>query len=516
MAATKPVGKISQVDNGKFVDEDMNLWSGTKDAPVYGGAYSGPRPAAGNWVDVYGGGSPNAAPTPTPPTQPPTGGSPTPAPAPPPGGATPPYQPPGAANTPTPPATFQTGGTATTEQQVAEFYRTLLGRDASPDEIALQMRGGSGDLATIQRSIGESPEAQAYSKLRSSLGSQAGGNAQPTAAYLQSLIAGGMSPQEAIAKFNRDTGRTTGNEAVYYGPEVHGKPTIGLPGEYLSQEGNGWQVTARSPETGAQAGPTAAKGLSYADVLAQANAYASGPGGWGRGLSASDIDAAKRDLGFQEGAVIDPGQLPVIQKWIDAHKPATAGTGGTTTTTGTAPPGPTAGGNPSGSAGSTGGIYGESDVLGGFRDAIKKRLSDINSPVDENASQIREPMSAARNEAQRVSDQERTALAERLYAGGGLNTAGVDRGIQQSAERNAVGLGSLKASLITREYDARRQDLQNMLAQATASGDNASARAIQQELAQLQAQLTREGFGIDLSKFSAYLNQNAAINGLNG
>lgn len=58
----------------------------------------------------------------------------------------------------------------------------------------------------------------------------------------------GMKPQDAVAKFNRDFGRTSGNEAVYYPASVHGKETIGLPDDYLSLESNGWGITKRVPE----------------------------------------------------------------------------------------------------------------------------------------------------------------------------------------------------------------------------------------------------------------------------
>lgn len=58
----------------------------------------------------------------------------------------------------------------------------------------------------------------------------------------------GKSPQDAIAQFNRQFGRSTGNEAVYYDPSVHGRATIGLPEAYLSQESDGWRLTQRTPE----------------------------------------------------------------------------------------------------------------------------------------------------------------------------------------------------------------------------------------------------------------------------
>lgn len=86
--------------------------------------------------------------------------------------------------------------------------------------------------------------------------------AAPTAAYLQSLIKGGMDPHTAIAQFNKETGRTHGNEAEYYDPSVHGVATIGLPEAYLAADGgNGdWTVTQRTPENNAPAGSPAGRG----------------------------------------------------------------------------------------------------------------------------------------------------------------------------------------------------------------------------------------------------------------
>ncbi len=68
-----------------------------------------------------------------------------------------------------------------------------------------------------------------------------------SAADLKAMIDSGLDPQAAAAKFNQQFGRSTGNEAKYYGPEVHGTPTIGLPDAYLSLEQNGWSLTPRDP-----------------------------------------------------------------------------------------------------------------------------------------------------------------------------------------------------------------------------------------------------------------------------
>lgn len=469
MAVTSPVGKIAQVNPGQYVDEANNFWTGTKEAPVYGGPWNGPKPTS--FVDVYG-----ASPS---------------APVPPPATATPP--PPPLTPPPAPavgPSQTPVGGT-----------RTLS--DATPDPV--QLPGATPGQVTTQPVPGNprSGDPNEVAALPGPLGTAA-----PTGAYLQKLLAGGMSPQEAVALFNQQTGRTTGNEAVYYGPEVHGKPTIGLPGEYLSQEGNGWQVTQRLAETGGTGPKVQASDYDFNQARANVEKAI------GRPLSDADVaEAFAKFGGSTRDRFTDAGLAPVIAYFKSkgtvappSTPPPTAGPGGPLATGTTGP------------SSNVNSPYGDQGIMDQFRAAIAKRLQEIGSPVDENSSNIAAPLTAARNEASRVSDQERNALAERLYAqqGGGLNTDALTRGIQQSAERNAVGLGGLRAQLITREYDARRQDLTSMLAQATASGDNASARAIQQQLAALDATLKREGMGIDLAKYLSWLNLQTAQAGANG
>ncbi len=151
-----------------------------------------------------------------------------------------------------------------------------------------------------------------------------------------------------------------------------------------------------------------------------------------------------------------------------------------------------------------------------IRKIIMERLALAGQPVDENSAEVTQPLSAARNEAQRSQDAERTALAERLYAQGGLNTDALGRQIQQSSERNAGSLGNLRAGLITHIADAKRQELESLLQMATAQGDAASARAISAEIAAINASVTSQGQGISLAEFLASLNQNTALAGLNG
>jgi hypothetical protein len=151
-----------------------------------------------------------------------------------------------------------------------------------------------------------------------------------------------------------------------------------------------------------------------------------------------------------------------------------------------------------------------------LRDLIMAQIGDASSPVNEQDPSITQPLSAARDEVSRSSDTERSALAESLYAKGGLNTDAVTRYIQQSSERNATGLSQLRAGLITTQLQQKQSKLQNLLSLALASGDAESARSVQQQIAAVQAELQRTGMGINLAEFQATLNQNAALAGLRG
>jgi hypothetical protein len=173
-----------------------------------------------------------------------------------------------------------------------------------------------------------------------------------------------------------------------------------------------------------------------------------------------------------------------------------------------AAPAPTGGGGSLLAGGGQGGWT--QDFITQLRAMLMQRLGEAGKPVDENDAYIQAPLSAARNEASRQIDTERGELAERLYAqGGGLNTGALTQGIQASRERTATGLGNLRATLITRELDSRRTEMRDLLQMALASGDASLAREVQMQLAQLEATLRREGYGLQAGMFEANLNQQA-------
>lgn len=131
--------------------------------------------------------------------------------------------------------------------------------------------GATGTLADLMGvPMTQVPSGAARPPLSSAPGSAPTGTPSTSgsgggAADLKALLDAGTDPQTAIAQFNKQYGRTTGNEATYYGPEVHGKAAIGLPDAYLSLEDNGWSITPRSGGSGAAvagAGGTASPGFS--------------------------------------------------------------------------------------------------------------------------------------------------------------------------------------------------------------------------------------------------------------
>lgn len=156
----------------------------------------------------------------------------------------------------------------------------------------------------------------------------------------------------------------------------------------------------------------------------------------------------------------------------------------------------------------------ESEFTKYLRDMIRSRLSAASTPVDPNAENIKAPLTAARDEATRASDKERTDVAERLYAQGGLNTNALNQTIQQSAERNAGSLSTLRGTLIMNAYNQKNQELQSLLQMALASGDAQSARDVQSQIANLNAAIQREGLGVTLAINSASQNRDAVNSAL--
>lgn len=164
-------------------------------------------------------------------------------------------------------------------------------------------------------------------------------------------------------------------------------------------------------------------------------------------------------------------------------------------------------GQTSGSIGGAGGS-GAGGFMGSVREQLMKILQQSQQPVDANSDQIKVPMEAAQNEAQRQLEGEQKALAEAQYAQGrGSASNELTQGIQQSRERVAGSLGNLRGQLLQRVAEQRMSQLQQALSLAVQSGDAEAARALQMQLAQMQNSLQRASLSEGARQFDLGLGE---------
>lgn len=144
-----------------------------------------------------------------------------------------------------------------------------------------------------------------------------------------------------------------------------------------------------------------------------------------------------------------------------------------------------------------------------MREKLLEQLALASQPVDENDPTIRQIMTGAQIENARAQEMERHALSERLFANQDLNSNSINQQVQQSAERTAGKMATLKGTLMQQELESRRSTIQNLLNEALASGDAEAAREIQVALANLDARIAREQMGGTLAMYEQDQNSGA-------
>ena len=146
----------------------------------------------------------------------------------------------------------------------------------------------------------------------------------------------------------------------------------------------------------------------------------------------------------------------------------------------------------------------------GFQDQIRQillqQLQGLAKPYDPNTDPAyKTAMGAASSEAQRVREQRQRDIAERLAAqgfavgGGGGALAGETA---QAFEDQSNSLSSLAGQMVQREVQSRKSQLTQMLNMALQTGDAEAARAIQLQIAEMDAQLRRMGLSQSADQFS--------------
>lgn len=122
---------------------------------------------------------------------------------------------------------------------------------------------------------------------------------------------GNLAP--VISDFNARTGlnaKVIDADKVDFGAGA--QDVITSAGDWWLNSGGGGAAPGGGGGTGATGAP-----MAYADALAAANQYASTKGG---PLTETEIAQAKNDLGYQEGAMVDPAAQQAIKQWIDQHR----------------------------------------------------------------------------------------------------------------------------------------------------------------------------------------------------
>lgn len=150
---------------------------------------------------------------------------------------------------------------------------------------------------------------------------------------------------------------------------------------------------------------------------------------------------------------------------------------------------------------------GGSDFQQQVRAMLLQQLQSAGQPVDVNSPEITAPLQGAQLSQDRANEQLRKDLAERGYANGTLNSGELSNGVQLSREREASGMAQLHGQLVQQAYAAKSAKLQTLMQEAVATGDAEQARTIQLYMAQLDATLRREGYGIQLGIAGQGFNQ---------
>jgi hypothetical protein len=156
-----------------------------------------------------------------------------------------------------------------------------------------------------------------------------------------------------------------------------------------------------------------------------------------------------------------------------------------------------------------------------MRDMLTSQLALESTPVTANSPSVAPAISAYSDQSTRDQQTARDALVEQLYAqggtdGAGLNSGALDTGIRQNEEAASTARSNFAGNAVFTAGQAQLTQLNQLLATATQFGLTDQAQAIQAQIAQVQAQLTEQGYGINLAEFEAGLNQNTALAGLNG
>lgn len=150
------------------------------------------------------------------------------------------------------------------------------------------------------------------------------------------------------------------------------------------------------------------------------------------------------------------------------------------------------------------------------RDLLMQQMNLNAGPTDASDPTLNGAITAYDTQSQRDQQSDRDAIAERAYAGGNLDTGGMNTAIQASRENAAGKRASFAGNLTYQEAQNKRNTLTQQLQLATQSGLTQQAQDLQGQIAQIDAQLRAGGLGFNYANLAATMNRDATLGGLRG
>lgn len=139
------------------------------------------------------------------------------------------------------------------------------------------------------------------------------------------------------------------------------------------------------------------------------------------------------------------------------------------------------------------GVAGASPLSGAYNAALLRMLNPQYTQVDPNDPTIKGQTDVYRAEAERARAARRNAEMEALGAKGLGSSGAADAALASGYQDMSRGVSGYAANAVAQEQTARRNEMMDALRIATAMGMQDEARALQWQIAQLDAQLSREG-----------------------
>lgn len=122
-----------------------------------------------------------------------------------------------------------------------------------------------------------------------------------------------------------------------------------------------------------------------------------------------------------------------------------------------------------------------------MRHILMDRLGQAGAPVSADSPGIKEMIAAQQLAGQRASERQRSQVAARLSADGLADSGASDTTLFGIEQARGEAEQASTADILGKEMQAKRQELLSLLQLAVSSNDAESARAVQMQLAELDA-----------------------------